>query len=175
MNQPLTCCKEAVASHPAIPSKDLFSTMIVIDYYDGPIAGFLVCKLCQSHYYYYMLDWNADHSVRIFALAPVTATLFPKLYTLFQGHPTSLIWIPPVLAHRPSEEQIDELYASGLQEAIDSAGVVELVVGWSIVESKPISIRRVTTSLTQHLRSWFDLETLSDLFDWFSFLSIGKT
>jgi hypothetical protein len=62
-----TCCKKAGLQI----AKDVCFRIDIVDWYDGPSSGIFVCEECQSHYRALLIDWNEDHSERVFSLSPL--------------------------------------------------------------------------------------------------------
>jgi hypothetical protein len=147
--------------------------MVVLDFYDGPISGFLQCKVCGAAYHFYMLDWDDLHVVRIFALAPVAEASLQRLFTLLNATPDRHVWIPPVFT-RASEETISDLYDRGIQDMIDRAATPTMVIAWSIRAEKTLAIRGVDSAAVPHLSAWFDRQPHPVVFDWFGYLRIAK-
>lgn len=165
------CCAAASVPIPVAVSDDPFSQMVVLDYYDGPATGFLKCKGCGVEYYFYMLDWDEMHAVRIFALCKSPEHSLQRLFALFGASPDKRVWIPPVFS-RASEEKIAQLYEQGIQEVIDRAAPPAAVIAWSIKPEKTLAMRSVDSSAVPHLEPWFDRQPQPVSFDWFGYLGI---
>jgi hypothetical protein len=165
------CCRPSSTTVPVAVTDDLFSQMVVLDYYDGPASGFLQCGICGSEYHFYMLDWDPAQIVRIFALAPVPPSSLERLFGLLKAIPDRRVWIPPVFSCA-TEEQLSELYDSGIQSIIDRAATPTVVIAWSVKTENTLAVRGVDTSAASHLISWFDRQPYADLFDWFGYLGL---
>jgi hypothetical protein len=165
-----TCCNSASAAFPVVVSDDPFSEMIVLDYYDGPAGGLLKCRACSAGYYFYLLDWDEMHTVRIFALAPMPPSAFEEIFRLFKATPDQRVWIPPW----PSEEHLSELYDSHIQAVTDRAGTATVVIAWSIRAEKTLAMRGVDPAAVSHLSPWFDRQPYPVVFDWFGYLRLAK-
>jgi hypothetical protein len=168
------CCRSALTTVPVAVSDDPFSQMIVLDYYDGPASGFLKCRVCGTEYYFYMLDWDEMHVLRIFALAPIPDLSFQRIVALFKAKPDQRVWIPPVFS-RASEETIAEFYEGGIQEVINRAANPTVVIAWSVRAEKALAIRAVNSSAVVHLSPWFDRQPDPVVFDWFGYLRLMKS
>ncbi len=166
-----TCCKSAPTTFPVIVSDDPFSQMIVLDFYDGPAGGLLKCKYCCGEYYFYLLDWDEMHAVRIFALAPMPQSSFGEVFRLFKATPDERVWIPPW----PSEEHLSELYDSHLQGVTDRAATPTVVIAWSIRAEKTLAMRAVDSAAMAHLSPWFDRQPHPVVFDWFGYLRVVRS
>ena len=53
--------------------------IVILDYYDGPTSGALLSLARNTAYRIVMLDWDDNHNVRIFGLAPLSPANFEKL------------------------------------------------------------------------------------------------
>lgn len=61
-----TCCKNVGSTL----AKGVSFRIDIVDWYDGPSSGVFVCEQCQSNYRAFLIDWNEDHSERVFSLSP---------------------------------------------------------------------------------------------------------
>lgn len=169
----IVCCQQCNKTSATVVVDDPFSPMIVIDYYDGPVSGFTKCKVCQTEYHFYLLDWDADHVVRIFALAKLPPKSFLRLSQIFNETPTRHVWIPSVLS-RPSEEELSKIYQGGLQNILDSAERPSIVMAWSRKQEKTICLRAVDSTSSADLPCWFDVADLTEVHDWFGYLQLTR-
>jgi hypothetical protein len=48
-----------------------FASVLVLDYYDGPVSGIVRCASCETCYQFHLLDWDADHVIRVFCLSEI--------------------------------------------------------------------------------------------------------
>ena len=168
------CCESAPTNAAIRVSDEPFSQMVVLDYYDGPASGFIQCKACGAEYHFYLVDWDQLHNVRIFALAPLPEGSFERLFGVLGAIPDRPVWIPPLLS-RASEEQLDELYANGLQEIIDQAATATLVIAWSARTERTLAMRGVDSSIAPKFVPLFEYEALSDAFDWFHYVQLVRS
>lgn len=145
--------------------------MIVLDYYDGPAGGLLKCRDCSAEYYFYLLDWDKMHTVRIFALAPMPQFSFDEIFRLFKATPDQHVWIPPW----PSAEDLSELYDRHIQGVTDRAGTPTVIIAWSIRAEKTLAMRGVDSAAVSHLSGWFDRQPQPVVFDWFGYLRVTKS
>jgi len=170
-----SCCKTTPTTIPAVVSDDPFSQILVLDYCDGEIGGFLKCRVCDSEYNLFMLDWDDAHLVRIVALAPIADGSFQRLFTIFNARPDQRrVWTPPVWS-RASEERLEELYESGIQDVIDHAATPTIVIAWSIKTERTLAMRKVDPSAVPPLVSWFDQQPPPSHFDWFGYLRLPRS
>jgi hypothetical protein len=167
---PSTCCKSVPTAFPLPISDDAFSQMIVLDYYDGPAGGLLKCGRCGGEYYFYLLDWDEMHAVRIFALAPMPQSPFEEIVRIFKAMPDQRVWIPPW----PSEEHLSELCDSQIQGVTDRAAAPTIVIAWSIRAEKTLAMRGVDSAAAPHLSAWFDRQPHPVVFDWFGYLRVAR-
>lgn len=163
-----TCCKSAATTFPVAVSDDPFSQLIVLDYYDGPAGGLLKCRDCRAAYYFYLLEWDKMHSVRIFALAPMPASSFDEISRLFNATPDQHVWTPPW----PTEQELLESYDVQIQGITERAGTPTLVIAWSIEAEKTLAMRGVDSAAAPHLTPWFDRQPRPIVFDWFGYLRL---
>lgn len=61
-----TCCKTVGSAI----VKGVCFRIVIVDWYDGPSSGIFICEECQSYYRAFLIDWNEDHSERVFSLSP---------------------------------------------------------------------------------------------------------
>lgn len=59
------CCREI-----ADDARNVRFELTIIDWYDGPSSGVFVCLKCNTPFRAFLIDWNPDHSERVFALCP---------------------------------------------------------------------------------------------------------
>lgn len=84
---------EAAAAVPWSP----FSRMLITNYYDGPIEGFVECHTCGRLYAFRKLAWDEDQDLRIFGLAPLDDD-YDTVCTLLgaQGDSKTAAIVPPL-------------------------------------------------------------------------------
>jgi hypothetical protein len=165
------CCKSVTTAFPLVVSDDPFSQMIVLDYYDGPAGGLLKCQKCNVEYYFFLLDWDEMHTIRIFALAPMPPYSFEEIFRLFQATADQRVWIPPW----PTEEPHSDFFDSQVQGVTDRAATPMLVIAWSIRAEKTLAMRGVDPGAASYLFSWFDHQPHPVEFDWFGYLRVAKS
>lgn len=168
-----TCCKSVSAAAPIAVVDDPFSPMIVLDYYDGPVGGFLKCRTCGAAYHFHMLDWDAARLTRIFALTPISEATYQRVLAVLGAHADRHVWIPPVLS-RASEEAIEGLYQAGIQKVVDDAGKPSVAVAWSVRAEKTLTTRGIDPSAAEHLAAWFDRQPERVDFDWSHYLNVAR-
>lgn len=144
--------------------------MIVLDYYDGPAGGLLKCRDCKAEYYFFLLDWDRTHTIRIFALAPMPPSSFEDIFRLFKATPDQDVWIPPW----PSEDHLLELFDRDIQGVTGRAGTPTVVIAWSVKDEKTLAMRGVDSAAAPHLFPWFELQPHPVAFDWFGYLRLVK-
>ena len=90
----VVCCSE-LHLHPA--SQSPFHRVLVVDYYDGPIAGLAECGVCLSEFKYQMLAWDDQQSLRIYSFAPLPRRIFAAAVSILEesGPPRWPVWVPP--------------------------------------------------------------------------------
>lgn len=161
------CCKnvkeDAVARSP-------FGKLLILDWYDGPARGIMICDGCGLSYHFVMLDWNKRHNVRLFGLCALPPRALDDILAFFGEVPDWPIWMPSTLRN-PSDEVRSALDAF-VKPILANAGPPWLVVSWE--DCKTVSARRVPGSLAARFADWFALDTVDGIFDWFRLLHISK-
>ncbi|MBF0492844.1 MAG: hypothetical protein HQM15_08695 [Deltaproteobacteria bacterium] len=52
-----------------------FEIIYLLDYYDGAVAGFLRCRICNKKYFFWMIAWDKWQAYRLFAIREFAADL----------------------------------------------------------------------------------------------------
>ncbi len=72
--------------------------MLVYDWYDGPAGGFMTLENGKS-FCFFLLDWDSQHRVRIFALQATSAAIDEMVNQLTSETPEWPVWFPVELVH----------------------------------------------------------------------------
>lgn len=172
--QAVVCCQAlpAVASHEIDDS--LIRRMLVTDYYDGAIGGFLQCPVCLSVYHFITLDWSDNHFVRVIALSLVPADSMAKLASFFGEVPGNAPLIPQRM-RRPSEEELDHIEAFFAAITRD-AQPPSIVVAWDVSSSKVLAARKVSNPSPVSFRDLLgcDEPNPGPRYDWFKDLGVTR-
>ena len=145
--------------------------MLVYDWYDGPVEGVLTLDDARS-FCFFLLDWDSDHRIRLFALQPVSETLDDMIKRLTVEAPNWPIWFPSELVH-PSERSRE--WTSSVKALRNSPGTIESVLIWDTKDEREISIRQLLPEDGRRAVNWFDaVESAEGTFDWFGLLSIQR-
>ena len=141
MTHQIECCR-LVSDSPSIHGVgQMLDHMLVTDYFDGPIAGFLRCDACSSVHFFTTIAWSRNSFVRVIALATVPEDSWFKLISFFGEIPSGQCWIPPILS-RPTEQELDRIEAF-LKSITAQAGVTTLILAWDITSTKVLAARKV--------------------------------
>ncbi len=171
MNRPVLCCKKP-AELMDVPSP--FSRILALGFYDGPTSGVLQCSTCSAVYKFDMLDWDDDHEVRIFRLAPVPPDSLDRCVSILAaaGPPRWPVWVPS-RQQLPSEEAREAADRS-VQQVLDRSGPPDLVVAWRGYGETVLAARRMSAEELSGVPDWFSLEGPADGRDWFPLLGLVK-
>jgi len=139
--QQIQCCRLIPDAPSGCGADQFLNHMLVTEYYDGPISGFLRCETCSSVYFFTTVAWSRSSFVRVIALASVPEDSWPRLISFFGQTPSGRHWIPTMLS-RPSEEELDQIEAF-LGSITSEAGATTLLLAWDITLSSVLAVRRV--------------------------------
>jgi hypothetical protein len=149
-----------------------FNRMILFDWYDGPASGLVVDTRSDALYYFYLLDWDSNHRMRIFALFEVPSHVMDSLMQLTNASPKWPVWFPPEIVH-PSEEvrhRIGDI--KNLQLRPDTADYALL---WDTKTEQPTGIWQLSEKDGQKVVPWFDaMDSDEGPLDWFGSLSVPR-
>ncbi len=88
------CCLEITEDDHVRPA---FQKMVVLDWYDGPSSGVMLCNVCSTEYSFFTLDWSDDGTIRVFALAAASVGTVGHISELFGETPKWPLWFPSQL------------------------------------------------------------------------------
>jgi len=172
--QPITCCKgvPGVAAHDVADA--LLSHMLVTEYYDGAISGFVQCPVCRSVYHFVTLDWTPSHLVRVIALSLLPADSMTRLVSFFSEAPPRGQWIPKIL-QRATDQDLDRIEAF-LSEITAKAEPPSLVLAWNVITTEILAARKISALTPDHFISLFDLDARAarERADWFGDLGVAR-
>ncbi len=77
--------------------------MILFDWYDGPASGLVLNTRSNEVFHFYLLDWDSEHRIRIFALFRVSSHVLDLLMQVTKESPKWPVWFPTEFI-RPSED-----------------------------------------------------------------------
>ena len=108
--------------------------MIIVEWYDGPVAGAAICGECNAEVAFKMVAWDENQTMRVYTLADLPKGQFEKLANVFAvaGPPTWPVWWP---AHFPSGEERDVAWRQA-QALLATAKVATCVVAAERLETR---------------------------------------
>jgi hypothetical protein len=121
-----------------------------------------------------MLDWEADHEVRIFRLASLPVDALGQCVDVLaqREKPRWPVWVPSRW-NLPSEESRQEADRE-VQRIIRSAKPADLVVAWTGYGERILAARKIPAAELANVPDWFSSNDSSDGRDWFSLLGLGE-
>lgn len=147
---------------------------MALDFYDGPTGGVLQCAACGAVYKFDMLDWDDDHAVRVFRLAPLPAgSLEACVRALGQAEPPRWpVWVPSrqALPSEEAREAADRAVASLLAQARPA----DLIAAWTGYGERILAARKVSASELQGVPDWFSVEDPGQARDWLAYLGLPR-
>jgi hypothetical protein len=171
MDRPILCCLKAPLREDNVSP---FTKIVALDFYDGETGGFLQCGRCGSVFKFDMLDWDEEHSVRVFRLAALPTDAFSRLMEALSvaGTPNWPVWAPPCQRLAPVMAQhID----ATIQSILRQAQPAEWVVAWKRYGGEVLAARRLPASELSAVPNWFAADTNDAPGDWFNFLGLTKS
>lgn len=139
--------------------------MITYDWYDGPIGGILIDPRCGRSFKFYLLDWDSEHRVRLFALQEVSPAVVDSLFRLTSESPSWPVWYPKMLIH-PTREA-SEWVGSVKQHCIRPYRVDSILV-WDSSNDLALGSRELTEEEQAEMMPWFEaVELRGRAIDWF--------
>lgn len=148
-----------------------FQRMIVFDWYDGPTSGILVCDNCETAYLFLMLDWDNQHEIRLFSLAPLPEGSLDEVIGFFQEAPSWPVWFPNKLK-TPTDDLRSQMTV--LDRVIESAGPPAVLVAWSRSTQTALTAKRLRPELVPEVKDWFSVEDHATVRDWFAYVDLGR-
>jgi hypothetical protein len=125
-----------------------FTRMLMLDYYDGPGRAITFCDVCGQAFLAILIDWNSDHSLRVFSLARVPAEIVDELLAIFPETPRWPLWFPSQLI-APTQKTREAL--EKLEPVFDSLPPPEGLLAWLVPEDRAIRCEPVKETWKPHL------------------------
>ncbi len=119
----------------------IIERMLITDYYDGAITGFVQCPVCSATYHFVTLDWSESHLNRVIALSLLPADSLMRIVSFFSEEPATGKWIPQLL-QRASDEDLDRIEAF-LSEITRRAEPPSILLAWNIATDEVLAARNV--------------------------------
>jgi hypothetical protein len=171
VNQSVPCCRRPATLTNA---RSPFSKVLALGFYDGPTSGLLQCETCSAVYYFDMLDWDDDHEVRVFRLAPLPPNSLEECAAAFARTeaPQWPVWVLWVRTSPPAE--VREAVDTEVQQILQEAGPAELLIAWTGYGERILAATKVPAEELQGVPDWFSLENSAQARDWFSVLGLVR-
>lgn len=165
----VTCCQEIPEGAGAAIATSLLAEIAVLDYYNGPMGGFVRCSACGCEHSFRTLDWDDEQGVRVVSLAQVPRGTFASLAEFFRESPARERWIPQQLS-RATDEDLGRIepFVAGLVALADAPSSV---VAWDVYSSDVLAARRIDASVCREVVGLFDR---AEPFDWFAYLGLAR-
>jgi hypothetical protein len=103
----MACCQELdKATRVSSP----FGRIVIVEWYDGPVAGVAECTACSKEYAFRLLAWDAEQRARILALGSLPSGSVERMVQVFKsaGEPTWPEWWPAMF---PSDAARDAAWS----------------------------------------------------------------
>jgi hypothetical protein len=168
MTRNILCCKDIEGR---IDERSPFNRMVILDRYDGPTSGILICEECSTEYAFSMIDWDLQQVIRVFSLADLPSGSLQEVIDFFGQAPEWPVWFPAQLK-APTQELRSRLGI--LDRILERAGMPKFIVAWSRSLKRPIASRPVQPEVLQEIADWFTLDDLDQVYDWFSYLGLPR-
>jgi hypothetical protein len=146
--------------------------MIVLDWYDGPTGGVLIDPERAKAFQFYLLDWDSQHRIRLFALQEVSPTVVDSLFKLTSENPRWPVWYPNML-NNPTEEAVE--WAGSVDGYRIRPNRVDSVLVWDSSHDRALGTREVDQEYQARTMPWFDaVDSASGALDWFRLLCLPR-
>ena len=146
--------------------------MIVYDWYDGPTGGILIDPRDDRAFNFFLLDWDSDHHIRLFALQEVSRPVVDSLFKLTSEKPKWPVWYPKLLI-KPTREALE--WANSVDEYRVRPGHVDSVLIWDSIKELALGMRELEKGNQAKTMPWFDAaESACGAPDWFKLLSLPR-
>ena len=136
MSSNSVCCKNFDESLCQNTSFEL----TIVDWYDGPSSCVVQCKKCDSCYRGFLIDWNADHSERVFSLSP-----FPM---------ESMSTIADLVNKRHQSDIRNLDFSQAESEALDSFAEPVYVIGFDNRTNEFVAALRIAQKDIEFAKEW---------------------
>ncbi len=149
-----------------------FRWMILFDWHDGPASGIVVNPELKGLFYFYLVDWDSEHRVRVFALHALPSHALESLCQVTQAAPKWPVWFPTELIH-PSDEA--RRWIAAVRDLQIRHDIADYALIWDTATERPIGIRPLSENEGRQAVSWFDaVESEESPFDWFVRLDLPR-
>lgn len=159
------CCRQITGE---LCDNPAFDKMTGLGWYDGATLGVVVCEKCLTEYHFFLIDWNNDRSMRVFALQELARGTTERLSKLIGDRPPGPFWFPQRLVIPTGEDGIT------IDDAIDRILVPttppSLVAAWPSHAYRPICARRLTNAVPSEMSYLLSIDTVRPEFDWLAYL-----
>jgi hypothetical protein len=163
------CCKDIAEN---ISAACPFRRMVAFDWYDGPTSGVTLCEQCSTSYHFMLVDWDAEHEIRVFSLSPLPGGSFEKALELFPDKPSWPAWMPRALVSPTASDH--EFFDRNIQPILDSAGAPVFLLSWSRSRQECLCLRRIDRAVAPRVKDWFSLDDLDNAPNWFAHLGMTR-
>jgi len=146
--------------------------MVVCDWYDGPAGGILIDPQCGKAFHFYLLDWDSEHQIRLFALQEVSPLVVDSLLKLTSENPKWPVWYPKMLV-QPTEAALE--WAGSVSGYRIRPDRVDSVLLWDSSSDLALGTRELDQENQARTMPWFDaVESAQGAVDWFGLLSLPR-
>jgi hypothetical protein len=150
--------------------REHLTKMLVHDWYDGPVGGIVTFDSIRW-YSFYLLDWDSQHQVRIFALQLIFGEVDKLIHELSIESPQWPVWFPAELVHPSNQAQ--EWVSSMKTQCHDIDRIKEVFV-WDTSGKCVLAVLQLPHEFESRGVSWFDaIESDEGALNWFEILSIS--
>jgi hypothetical protein len=152
----------------------MIERMIITDYYNGAIGGFVRCPVCSAVYHFVTLDWSESHLNRVIALSLLPADSMTRIVSFFSEEPAAGKWIPQRM-QRASDEDLDQINAF-LSDMTQRAEPPSILLVWNIKTDEVLAARNVGCIAPEDSVSMFDFDAPAGRkdHDWFAELDVPR-
>jgi len=148
------------------------SRMLVYDWYDGPIGG-VVTLSDERSFCFFLVDWDTEHRIRIFALQHISDEFGGMTDTLADKEAKWPVWFPSDFVE-PSERALE--WVAAVRSLRQHPESVDAALVWDSCDDRAIAIRGLPPEDTTRPVPWFDAVELPEgPRDWFGLLSVQRS
>lgn len=169
MGSTTSCCKEIDHN---VNDQPAFGEITILGWYDGAACGIIVCSVCLTRFYFYLVDWNSDHSIRAFALRRLQVGTISVLSDLLGPRPPQHTWFPDKLIARFDEDI--SILENAIDELVAAADPPTLVMAMAVSDYVPICAQRIAESADTDIEYLLLLDTDRPPTDWMNVLGFAR-
>jgi hypothetical protein len=147
--------------------------MVILNWYDGPTSGILICSECGAEFDFLLCDWNRDQTLRVFALSRIGEGTVQQIVELCREEPRWPTWAPSILFH-PDGSQRERSVREFIDSISQSKDIASLVVSWSVRTDTALRSRRITQEQAAHASYLLENDTGGATFDWLALLGENR-